>query len=182
MTDEKGQSRVDLEPAVEREPGVGALVTAGVDVYASLDKDQVPDVVKAFLANRSVIYDNLKNKVTAWPKFLFDAGLDISLKAIMRAGMPVMKQHIKVQYHGADMYVIAGERHPFFLYYVASINVFAYTCEGLDGHWHAKMSFHVDRTAYADAVAKLGAGNLPTTGDVTGITDQFLNLQGRPTR
>lgn len=179
VTDAQGQSDIDLEPAAEKQDGVGALMKGNVTVYASLDKDQVPDAVKAFLGNRKLIMDHLKGKVTVWPKFLFDIALDISLKAIMRAGMPVKKTTIQVEYHGADMFLIAGARHPFALYYLTKMDIFAYTCEGLNGRWKGSMVFHADETALGELVEDLGQTNLPATANVEIPIDQLLDLRGR---
>lgn len=179
VTDAQGESDIVLEPAVERDPGVGAEMSGSVVVYASLDKDQVPDALKAFLGNKTLIMDHLKGKATKWPRFLFDAAFDISLKAIMRAGLPVMKDTIKVGYHGADMYLIAGARHPFALFYFTKMNIFAYTCEGLNGRWTGRMTLHADQTWWGEFAASLGGVEVPTTVDGETPIDQFLDLRGK---
>jgi hypothetical protein len=179
VTDQAGQSDVDLEPATEKQPGVGTIVNGSVIVYASLDKDQVPDALGAFLANRSIVIDTLKGKATNWSKFLFDAAFDISLKAIMRAGMPVKKTTINVEYHGADMYLVAGTRHPFALYYLTRANVFAYTCEGLNGLWKGTFLFHADKSGLA-AMLELFGGELPATVDGEKTINQFVDLRSGP--
>ena len=123
ITDANGQSRVALEPAVERQPGQGHVLTEGVTVYASLDKQNMPDAIKAFLSAKAGVKDALALTDTIWPKFLFDQIFDISLKAIQRAGMPVRKIHVDVEYHGADTYGIQGVRHPYLFFYSTMIDI-----------------------------------------------------------
>lgn len=179
VTDALGQSDIDLEPAVEKQPEVGEVVTGKVTVYASLDKDQVPDAIEGFLSSRTAMMDHLKGKVTVWPKFLFDLAFDISLKAIMRAGMPVKKTTVQVEYHGADMYLIAGARHPFLFFALTKMDVFAYTCGGLNGTWKGTFRIHADITEMGQLWASFGGqGPLPDTADDENEIDQALDLRG----
>ena len=178
-TDEQGQSRVILEPAVERQPGQGALLKGDVTVYANLDKANVPDVIKAFLGNKTLITDYMKKEATNWPKFLFDQLYDISLKAIQRAGMPVRKIHVAVDYHGADAYAIQGVRHPYLFFYSTMIDINAYTCDGLNGRWHGNVAFTANKSLLTIFEQVLPGTNLPNSPTMTGTIDAILDLRGR---
>jgi hypothetical protein len=174
ITNAQGQSDVYLEPPVERKPGEGTEMSGVVRVYASLDKDEVPDALKTFLGNRSFITDLLKGKGTIegakpWAQFIFDALLDISLKAIKRAAMPTRRLDIAVTYHGRDVYVVDGTLDLYLIFGAATIKVYAYTCEGLNGIWQGEMVAHSD----------LGeSGPFQTTAEIFG---QRLDREGNAT-
>ena len=178
ITDANGQSRVALEPAVERQPDQGHVLTEGVTVYASLDKQNMPDAIKAFLSAKAGVKDALAQTDTIWPKFLFDQIYDISLKAIQRAGMPVRKIHVDVEYHGADAYGIQGVRHPYLFFYSTMIDITAITCDGLNGRWRGKVEFTANKSLLT-VFERFGATNLPNSPTMTGPIDAILDLRGK---
>jgi hypothetical protein len=178
ITDVNGQSRAVLEPAIERQPGKGALLTDEATVYASLDKQNMPDAIKAFLSAKAGVSDALKLTDTIWPKFLFDQIFDISLKAIQRAGMPVRKIRVAVEYHGADAYAIQGVRHPYLFFYSTMIDINAYTCEGLSGRWHGTVEFTANKSLLT-VFEVFGSTNLPNSPTMTGTIDSILDLRGK---
>ena len=178
-TDANGQSRVALEPAVESQPGKGSLLKGGATLYASLDKQNMPDILKAFLSAHSGVSDALKLESTIWPKFIFNQIFDISLKAIQRAGMPVRKIPIEVEYHGADAYAIQGVRHPFLIFYTTTIDIDAYTCEGLSGKWQGTVSFTADKSLWALWESTGLVGKAPDSASTSGPFSATLDLRGK---
>jgi hypothetical protein len=171
VTDAEGRSDVFLEPPVERQPDEGSELSGVVKVYASLDKEEVPDALKTFLGNRSFLTDLLKGKGTIegakpWAQFLFDAVLDISLKAIKKAMLPTRRLDIKVTYHGRDVYMAKGRVTPYLIFAAATFDVYAYTCDGLNGIWQGEVKVH----------SQLGEdGPFQTTAEVFG---QKLDPEG----
>ncbi len=184
VTNAEGQSDAYLEPPVEREPGTGSELSGVVKVYASLDKNEVPDALKIFLGNRSFITDVLKGKETIegakpWAKFLFDALLDISLKAIQKAMLPTRRIDLKVDYHGRDVYVIDGSVLAYLIFGAATMKVYAYTCEGLNGNWQGTMTVHsqLGEDGLPQAGAELFGQKLNPEGNVEALYQQFLDLR-----
>jgi hypothetical protein len=176
-TNAQGQSDVILEPPAERNPGAGSEAKASVNVYASLDKDSVPDALKAFLGNRTFLYDYLKDKATNWPKFLFDQLYDISLKAIEKAGLPTRRVPITVAYHGRDFFMVEGTVNPFLFYYTSRLKLQVYTCEGLDGRWQGVSTFRVDQTGFAGLAEGFFDVDFPDNADFEHDANATLNLR-----
>jgi hypothetical protein len=180
ITNQDGQSDLHLEPAVERNPGQGSELSGVVRVFASLDKDEVPDALKAFLGNKTFLIDYLKGRATNWAKFLFDALLDISLKAIKKAFMPTHRLDIKVTYHGKDVYIIKGTLNIAALLITAQMDVYAYSCEGLNGNWKGELDARSQATDPAHTIGNLFG--MPVGDDQVGGQFQgFVDLRdGRP--
>lgn len=157
-----GTSKVVLQPAVERNPGSGALNTGRATVIASLDKDEMPLKLKDLVG------------VVNPTKFAIDRLFDLANTAIRRIGLPKQQVPVTVEYHGGDIYVIEGKTTLFALWYFLPVFTEIYTCDGLKGRWRGKAGFHGDRNAFGDLVNKLWA--IPADADLERDVDFMLDL------
>lgn len=159
-TDKSGQSKVILEPAVERQPEAGKLKTGKATVHASVDKDDFPFALKDALG--------LKDPFG----FAADKIFDLVNSAIRRIGLPSQSVTLPVEYHsGADILVIEGETTLFALWYFLPIKVKLWTCDGLKGRWQGTTGVNADLNAFGDlANSILPKLSLPTFPEGTPST------------
>jgi len=123
VTGPGGRSTLELYPPVEREPGKGVEFKGFAVVTASLDKDDFPFRLKDLLG--------LKNPA----EFAASKTWDLAISALQRAGLPSQTRTIRVDYHGAEIYIVRGQKDVFALFATAPVLLDAYTCEGLNGRW-----------------------------------------------
>ena len=124
VTGPGGRSTLELYPPVEREPGKGVEFKGFAVVTASLDKDDFPFKLKDLLG--------LKNPA----EFAASKTWDLAISALQRAGLPSQTRTIRVDYHGAEIYIVRGQKDVFAVFATAPVLLDAYTCEGLNGQWH----------------------------------------------
>lgn len=156
-TNAQGQSKVVLEPAVERKPETGTLKTGKATIIASVDKDDFPFALNDLLG--------LKDPFG----FAADKTFDLVNSAIRRLGLPRQQKTIPVEYHsGADILVIEGETTLFALWYFLPLKVKLWTCDGLKGRWQGTAGFNADLNAFGDVANRLlpalGIRTLPENG------------------
>lgn len=149
-TGNDGRSKIELYPPVEKNPGTGYELSGGVRVTASLDKADFPFKLSDLLG--------LKDPGG------FAAGKiwDLAVSAISRAGLPSKSTNIQVKYHGSEIYVSKGKSNLFLFYITAPVELDLYTCEGLNGTWHATGGMGGDeQTFFGDAAETVFGVDIP---------------------
>jgi len=165
VTGPDGRSFLELYPPVERKPGVGDELTGYVRVKASLDKSDFPFKLGDLLA--------LKN-----PAGFMSAKIwDLTVSALSRAGLPSASRSIRVDYHGADIFIAMGSSSLFLIYLTAPVELDIYTCEGLSGNWHGHGGLGGDDTTFFGDLLELVSGEDIPEG-VTYLRD--FNFQINP--
>ena len=144
ITGPSGRSTLELYPPVEREPGKGVEFKGFAVVTASLDKDDFPFKLKDLLG--------LKNPAG----FAASKTWDLAISAIQRAGLPSQTRTVRVDYHGAEIYIARGQKDVFAVFASAPVLLDVYTCEGLNGQWHGIGGFG-DIATYELWLADFGA-------------------------
>jgi hypothetical protein len=153
VTGGDGKSKVLLDVATERNPGVGKIQHAKVGITASLDKDDFPFKLSDLLG--------LKNPAG----FAAEKAWDLLVSAASRLGLPTQSVSIDVAYHDSEAYSIKGTRSIFAFYYRMPIELDLYTCEGTDGEWHGTVKLHGDLDYFGDPANQVFGRRFPNTVD-----------------
>ena len=159
-TGTSGTSTLEMYPATEHPPGVGALMYGYVHVTAGLVKNDFPFALSDLLG--------LKNPAG----FVAQKTWDLALSAIQKAGLPSADHTIKVGYHGADIYIARGETSLWLIYVTAPVQLDVYTCSGLTGDWIGTGGLGGDTRAFLGEKVEQVFG-VPVPEDVKYIRENF---------
>lgn len=141
-TGKDGRSTIELYPPVEKNPDVGEELNGRVLVEASLDKTDFPFKLGDLLA--------LRNPA----EFAASKLWDLAISALSKAGLPSARRSIRVDYHGADIFVAKGHANLFLFYAVAPVELDLYTCEGLNGQWQGRGGLGGNDTTFFGEIAE----------------------------